>query len=142
MAAVWPFRTRSRIKNSTNNDNQNCYIYTFNIYKSMPRRRDKRSDTENSDDYEDQQLADRVTHFGTVQINRLLAPDQIEGDDASKYSILAWSNTLNAQRLLPWTERKDLFERAVRYLPYSYKIWHMYLREFMEYCSTRLIISK
>ena len=72
----------------------------------MPRRVEKRSDTENSDDYEQGQLADRVTHFGTVQINRMLAPDQIEGDDASKYSILAWSNTLNAQRLLPWLERK------------------------------------
>ena len=54
-------------------------------------------------------LADRVMHFGTVQINRMLAPDQVEGDDASKYSILAWSNTLNAQRLLPWVERKELF---------------------------------
>lgn len=43
----------------------------------MPRRRDKRTDTENSDDYEDEQLVDRVTHFGAVQINRLLAPDQI-----------------------------------------------------------------
>ncbi len=68
----------------------------------MPRRRDKRTDTENSDDYEENQNMDRVTHFGAVQINRLLAPDQVEGDDASKYSILAWSNTLNAQRLLPW----------------------------------------
>ena len=75
----------------------------------MQKRRDKRSDTENSDDNEKQMLADRVMHFGTVQINRMLAPDQIEGDDASKYSILAWSNTLNAQRLLPWVERKELF---------------------------------
>jgi len=32
----------------------------------------------------------------------MLAPDRIEGDDSSKYSILAWSNTLQAQRLLPW----------------------------------------
>lgn len=72
----------------------------------MPRRRDKRTDTENSDEYEEEEFIDRVTHFGPVQFNRLLAPDKIEGDDVSKYSILVWSNTLNAQRLLPWPERK------------------------------------
>ena len=44
----------------------------------------------------------KVTHFGAVQINRLLAPDQIEGDDASKYSVTIWTNTLQAQRLLQW----------------------------------------
>ena len=43
----------------------------------MPRRRDKRTDTENSDDYEDQNYKDTVTHFGTTQFNRFLAPDQI-----------------------------------------------------------------
>ena len=43
----------------------------------MPRRRDKRTDTENSDDYEDQQFKDTVTHFGTARFNRFLAPDQI-----------------------------------------------------------------
>lgn len=43
----------------------------------MPRRRDKRTDTENSDEYGDDQPVDRVTHFGSVQINRMLAPDQI-----------------------------------------------------------------
>ncbi len=77
-------------------------IFIIGFIRVMPRRRDKRTDTENSDDYEENQNMDRVTHFGAVQINRLLAPDQVEGDDASKYSILAWSNTLNAQRLLPW----------------------------------------
>ena len=45
---------------------------------------------------------EKTTHFGTVKFNRMLAPDQIQGDDTSKYSILAWSNTLYAQRLLPW----------------------------------------
>ena len=49
---------------------------------------------------------EKVTHFGSVQFNRLMAPDRIEGDDASKYEIRAWSNTLNVQRLLPWPERK------------------------------------
>ena len=97
----------------------------------MPRRRDKRTDTENSDSYGEDHHTERVTHFGSVQMNRLLAPDQIEGDDASKYSIKVWTNTLQAQRLLEWPDRKDLFERALKYLPSSYKIWHMYLVEFM-----------
>jgi len=57
----------------------------------------------------------------------MLAPDQIDGDDSSRFSTLAWSNTLQAQRLLPWTERKVLFKRALNCLPYSYKIWQMYL---------------
>lgn len=43
----------------------------------MPRRRDKRTDTENSDDYEEQQNIDRMTRFGAAQINRLLAPDKM-----------------------------------------------------------------
>jgi hypothetical protein len=43
----------------------------------MPRRRDKRTDTENSDDYDDRQFRDTVTHYGTAQLNRFLAPDQI-----------------------------------------------------------------
>jgi hypothetical protein len=68
----------------------------------MPRRREKRDDTSNSDSYEDEQRKDKITYFGTVRLNRALAPDQIAGDDSSKYSILAWSNTLQAQRMLPW----------------------------------------
>jgi hypothetical protein len=55
---------------------------------------------------------------------------------------LAWSNTLQAQRLLPWNERKELFKRALSFLPYSYKIWHMFLSEFIDYCSTRSLQSK
>ena len=108
----------------------------------MPRRRDKRTDTENSDEYEERPEMEKVTHFGSVQFNRLLAPDRIEGDDATKYEIRAWSNTLNAQRLLQWPERKELFERALGYLPYSYKIWHMYLTEYMEYCMDRSLFSR
>ena len=72
----------------------------------MPRRRDKRTDTENSDSFGEDKNVERVTNFGSVQINRLLAPDQIEGDDASKFSVRVWSNTLQAQRLLPWPERR------------------------------------
>lgn len=51
----------------------------------MPRRRDKRTDTENSDEYGEEQIMEKVTHFGSVQFNRLMAPDRIEGDDATKY---------------------------------------------------------
>jgi hypothetical protein len=72
----------------------------------MPRRRDKRTDTENSDSFDEENKLNKVVHFGTVQFNRMLAPDLIEGDDASKYSIRSWSNTLQAQRLLQWNERK------------------------------------
>lgn len=43
----------------------------------MPRRVDKRTDTENSDEYDEERNTVRVTHFGSIQINRLLAPDQI-----------------------------------------------------------------
>lgn len=81
-------------------------------------------------------------HFGTVRFNRMLAPDQIDGDDSSRFSVLAWSNTLQAQRLLPWPERKELFARAIRCLPYSYKIWQAYLQEFSDHCSTRSLQSK
>lgn len=108
----------------------------------MPRRREKRTDTENSDDFEEEHKKDKIVHFGTVRFNRMLAPDQIEGDDSSRFSILAWSNTLQAQRLLPWVERKLLFRRALSCLPYSYKIWHMYLEEFVDYCSSRSLQSK
>lgn len=93
----------------------------------MPKRKNKRTDTEQSDSFEEVHPKEKVVHFGTVHFNRMLAPDQIEGDDTSKYSILAWSNTLQAQRLLPWPERRELFKRALRFLPNSYKIWHAYL---------------
>lgn len=72
----------------------------------MPRRREKRDDTSNSDDYEDEFEKPRKVHFGSVQLNRFLPPDLLEGEDATKYSILAWSNVLYAQKLLPWNERK------------------------------------
>ena len=44
--------------------------------------------------------------------------------------------------MLPWPERKELFKRALTSLPYSYKIWHMYLSEFVDYCSERSLYSK
>lgn len=108
----------------------------------MPRRREKRTDTENSDSFDEKNPKDKIAYFGTVRLNRTLAPDQMEGDDSSKYSILAWSNTLQAQRMLPWPERKELFQRALTSLPYSYKVWHMYLSEFVDYCSERSLYSK
>lgn len=68
----------------------------------MPRRREKRTDTENSDSFEDEKRRERVVHLGAVRFNRMLAPDQIEGDDTSRFDVLSWANTLQAQRLLPW----------------------------------------
>ena len=108
----------------------------------MPRRKEKRHDTEESDSFDEKHPNEKVVHFGTVRINRMLAPDLVEGDDTSKYSTLAWSNTLQAQRLLPWPERKELFHRALKFLPNSYKIWHIYLEEFIDYCSSRSLLSK
>jgi hypothetical protein len=43
----------------------------------MPRRREKRTDTEHSDSFEEKEPRDKITYFGTVRLNRALAPDQI-----------------------------------------------------------------
>lgn len=84
----------------------------------------------------------KQTTFGTIQINRYLPPDELPEDDPNKYSIRSWANVLQAQRLLQWPERRDLFERAVRCLPNSFKIWQNYLAEFIDYCSQRSLFSK
>lgn len=81
-------------------------------------------------------------HLGAVRFNRMLAPDQIEGDDTSRFDVLSWANSLQAQRLLPWPERKALFGRALACLPGSYKIWHAYLQEYVDHCSSRSLQSK
>lgn len=45
----------------------------------MPKRRQKRDDTSESDEYEDEFEKPRKVHFGSVQLNRFLPPDLLEG---------------------------------------------------------------
>ena len=45
------------------------------------------------------------------------------------YSIKLWIRYLQIKVKAPFAQRKLLFERALKALPGSYKLWNMYLRE-------------
>ncbi|MCO5551628.1 hypothetical protein L7F22_005133 [Adiantum nelumboides] len=48
------------------------------------------------------------------------------------FTLKLWWRYLAARRDAPFRKRKILYERAVKALPGSYKLWHAYLRERME----------
>ena len=45
------------------------------------------------------------------------------------YSVRAWVGYLEAKNEAPFVERRLLYERALRLVPLSYKLWRMYLEE-------------
>ena len=45
------------------------------------------------------------------------------------YSLMLWMRYLDAQKSASTAVRTMLFERALRLLPRSYKLWQMYLSE-------------
>ena len=55
------------------------------------------------------------------------APDTFS--DGRKYQIQVWWNILQAQKDLPYDQRFSLYERALKCLPYCYKLWFNYLKE-------------
>ena len=48
------------------------------------------------------------------------------------YNLTLWVRYLDARKDAPSKKRHLLYERAVRALPGSYKLWHAYLRERLE----------
>jgi pre-mRNA-splicing factor SYF1 len=48
------------------------------------------------------------------------------------YNLTLWVRYLDARKDAPSKKRHLLYERAVRNLPGSYKLWHAYLRERLE----------
>lgn len=60
----------------------------------------------------------------------------------SPYSLKAWLRYLDFKTGAPFAARKVLYERALKRLPGSYKLWFNYLMERKRHLKGRCIASK
>ena len=64
--------------------------------------------------------------------NLFIPPDLKENDNYSRYQLRNWWVVLNAYADKPFMQRLNLFERALKCLPNSYKLWLYFLKECIE----------
>jgi len=78
-----------------------------------------------------------------VDMSKLFqAPDSKEALDGNKFSFRNWWISIQASKMSSYEERVDLYERALRYLPGSYKLWYNYLKECVENMEHKPMFSK
>ncbi|KRX03383.1 hypothetical protein PPERSA_12662 [Pseudocohnilembus persalinus] len=69
-------------------------------------------------------------------------PDELQGDEHSKYTLRAWWSVIQANAFRPFKERKILYERALQFIPQCYKIWYNYLNDIVLHLEKKSIHSK
>jgi len=57
------------------------------------------------------------------------------------YYLRNWWNLLQLKKDAPREERFSIFERSVKYLPRSYKLWHAYLTERTDHLKNMSILD-
>ena len=67
------------------------------------------------------------------------APDQVDPDSmmagiVNVYNFRSWWNAILAVPIDRFEKRCPLYNRALTYLPGSYKLWYNYLKEARAYC--------
>jgi hypothetical protein len=58
-----------------------------------------------------------------------------------RYSLRSWVSVFLANKAAPFVEREGLYRRALKFLPFSYKIWIEYLTEYCDFAMGKPIAS-